>query len=44
MQLMAVPVGAATFAVVYPLLRPQVIEGTLTSPISQKWVGIAKIL
>ncbi len=44
MQLMAVPVGAATVALVYPLLRPQVLEGTLTSPISQKWVGFAKIL
>jgi putative OPT family oligopeptide transporter len=44
MQLMAVPVGAATVAVVYPLLRPQVLDGTLISPISQKWVGFAKIL
>ncbi|HTE05336.1 MAG TPA: OPT/YSL family transporter [Planctomycetota bacterium] len=44
MQLMAVPVGAATVASIYPLLQPKVMDGTLTSPISQKWVGFAKIL
>ncbi len=46
-QLLAVPVGAAATAIVYPILRDQYgFEGdnALTSPISQKWVGFAKLL
>lgn len=45
-QLMAVPVGAAAVALVYPLLREQFGFGEhgLSSPISQKWVGFAKLL
>lgn len=44
MQLIAVPVGALAVSYAYPLLRPEVQAGTLSSPISQKWVGFAKIL
>jgi putative OPT family oligopeptide transporter len=46
-QLMAVPVGAAMVAVMYPLLRENFgFTGphALSSPISQKWVGFAKLL
>ncbi|MBL8863691.1 MAG: OPT/YSL family transporter [Planctomycetes bacterium] len=46
-QLMAVPIGAAATAIVYPVLREVFgFEGdnALTSPISQKWVGFAKLL
>jgi len=46
-QLLAVPVGAAALAFMYPLLRDTYgFEGSqaLTSPISQKWVGFAKLL
>jgi uncharacterized oligopeptide transporter (OPT) family protein len=46
-QLMAVPVGAATVAVVYPLLRKTYGIGGdngLSSPISQKWAGFATLL
>jgi uncharacterized oligopeptide transporter (OPT) family protein len=46
-QLLAVPVGAATVAVVYPLLRNTYGIGGdngLSSPISQKWAGFATLL
>ena len=46
-QLLAVPVGAATVAVVYPLLRDTYGiggEAGLQSPISQKWAGFATLL
>jgi uncharacterized oligopeptide transporter (OPT) family protein len=46
-QLLAVPVGAATVAVVYPLLRDTYGiggENGLQSPISQKWAGFATLL
>lgn len=46
-QLLAVPIGAAATAIVYPILREQYgFEGddALPSPISQKWVGFAKLL
>jgi uncharacterized oligopeptide transporter (OPT) family protein len=46
-QLMAVPVGALALSFAYPLLREQYGIGGekgLSSPISQKWVGFAKIL
>jgi uncharacterized oligopeptide transporter (OPT) family protein len=47
MQLLAVPVGAAALALIYPLLRDTygVGEGgQLSSPTSVRWVGFAKIL
>jgi uncharacterized oligopeptide transporter (OPT) family protein len=46
-QLLAVPVGAATVALVYPLLRNTYGIGGdngLSSPISQKWAGFATLL
>ena len=46
-QLLAVPVGAATVAMVYPLLRDTYGIGGdhgLQSPISQRWAGFAKLL
>jgi len=46
-QLIAVPIGAATVAWVYPLLRDTYGIGGdngLQSPISQKWAGFAKLL
>ncbi len=46
-QLFAVPIGAATVACVYPLLRDTYGiggENGLQSPISQKWAGFAKLL
>ena len=46
-QLLGVPVGAATVAVVYPLLRDTYGIGGdngLSSPISQKWAGFATLL
>jgi uncharacterized oligopeptide transporter (OPT) family protein len=46
-QLLAVPVGAAALSVAYPMLRGQYGIGGehgLQSPISQKWVGFAKLL
>jgi uncharacterized oligopeptide transporter (OPT) family protein len=46
-QLLAVPVGAATVAIVYPLLRDTYGIGGetgLSSPISQKWAGFATLL
>jgi len=46
-QLLGVPVGAATVAVVYPLLRNTYGIGGdngLSSPISQKWAGFATLL
>lgn len=46
-QLLAVPVGAATVAIVYPLVRDTYGiggENGLQSPISQKWAGFATLL
>jgi uncharacterized oligopeptide transporter (OPT) family protein len=46
-QLLAVPVGALAVSFAYPLLREQYGvggESGLSSPISQKWVGFAKLL
>src|SRR6185295_6077416 len=48
-QLLAVPVGALTVAYAYPLMRDQYgvgpdVPGGLSSPITMKWVGFAKIL
>jgi uncharacterized oligopeptide transporter (OPT) family protein len=46
-QLLAVPVGALAVAFAYPLLRETYGVGGetgLSSPISQKWVGFAKLL
>ena len=46
-QLIAVPIGAATVALVYPLLRDTYGiggENGLQSPISQKWAGFATLL
>lgn len=48
-QLFAVPVGAIALAFAYPLLRDTYGVGTgepgaLSSPVSQKWVGFAKLL
>ncbi len=46
-QLLAIPVGAAAVAYVYPLLRDTYGIGGdngLQSPISQKWSGFAKLL
>jgi uncharacterized oligopeptide transporter (OPT) family protein len=46
-QLLAVPIGAATVAIVYPLLRDTYGiggEAGLQSPISQKWAGFATLL
>jgi len=46
-QLMAVPIGAAATAIVYPIIYAEFGpdgDQTLSSPISQKWVGFAKLL
>ena len=46
-QLIAVPIGAAAVAWIYPLLRDTYGiggENGLQSPISQKWAGFAKLL
>ncbi len=45
-QLLAVPIGCLSLAYSYPLLRDTygVGEGGLSSPISVRWVGFAKIL
>jgi uncharacterized oligopeptide transporter (OPT) family protein len=46
-QLLAVPVGAISLAIAYPILRDIYGIGGdtgLQSPISQKWVGFAKLL
>ena len=45
-QLMAVPIGAAAVALVYPLLRDHygVGEGKLSAPTATKWAGFAEIL
>ncbi len=47
-QLLAVPIGAASVAIAYPLLRDIYGvgggAGQLSSPISMKWVGFAKLL
>ncbi len=47
LQLIGVPVGAASVAIAYPLLRARYgVGGTggLTSPISVKWAGFAELL
>jgi putative OPT family oligopeptide transporter len=48
MQILAVPVGALALAWMYPVLRDTYgISGEgaqLTSPVSQRWVGFAKIV
>jgi uncharacterized oligopeptide transporter (OPT) family protein len=47
MQLLAIPVGAATVSYMYPLLRSTYGiggENGLQSPISAKWAGFAKLL
>lgn len=47
MQLLAVPVGALALALMYPVLRDTYGIGGekgLTSPISVRWVGFAKIV
>ncbi len=46
MQLLAIPVGAAAVAWMYPVLRDQygIGESGLSSPISVKWAGFAEIL
>jgi uncharacterized oligopeptide transporter (OPT) family protein len=47
MQLLALPVGAAAVSFAYPLFRSTYGIGGehgLSSPISQKWVGFAKLL
>jgi uncharacterized oligopeptide transporter (OPT) family protein len=46
-QLVGIPVGAASVAIVYPALRDRFgFEGqhALTSPISVKWAGFAELL
>jgi uncharacterized oligopeptide transporter (OPT) family protein len=46
-QLLAVPIGALATAIVFPILRDLFGfdgDNALTSPISQKWVGFAKLL
>lgn len=46
-QLMAVPIAAGATAIVYPILREEfgfTGDDPLPSPISQKWVGFAKLL
>jgi uncharacterized oligopeptide transporter (OPT) family protein len=45
-QLLAVPVGAAAVAIVYPALRAKYGIGDtgLSSPISVKWAGFAELL
>jgi putative OPT family oligopeptide transporter len=46
-QIFSVPIGAATVALVYPLLRDTYGiggENGLQSPISQKWAGFATLL
>ncbi len=46
MQLLAVPVGCLALAFAYPMIRDTygLLEGRLSSPISMRWVGFAKIL
>jgi uncharacterized oligopeptide transporter (OPT) family protein len=47
MQLLAIPVGAAAVAWMYPLLREKYTIGGetgLTSPTAQKWAGFAELL
>jgi uncharacterized oligopeptide transporter (OPT) family protein len=47
LQLLGVPVGAASLSIVYPALRDRygfTGEGALTSPISQKWAAFAELL
>ena len=47
MQLIAVPVGALALAFMYPILKSTYGiggEGGLSSPISTRWVGFAKIV
>jgi uncharacterized oligopeptide transporter (OPT) family protein len=46
MQLLATPVGAAAVSWMYPILRDQygIGEGGLSSPISRRWEGFARVL
>lgn len=45
-QLMAVPIGSASVAIAYPLLKARygIGDGGLSSPISVKWAGFAELL
>jgi uncharacterized oligopeptide transporter (OPT) family protein len=45
-QLFAVPIGAASVAIAYPLLKARygIGDGGLSSPISVKWAGFAELL
>ena len=45
-QLMAVPIGFASVAICYPLLKARygIGDGGLSSPISVKWAGFAELL
>jgi uncharacterized oligopeptide transporter (OPT) family protein len=45
-QLLAVPIGAGSVAIIYPLLKARytIGEGGLSSPISVKWAGFAELL
>jgi uncharacterized oligopeptide transporter (OPT) family protein len=46
MQLIAVPIGSASVAIAYPLLKSRygIGDGGLSSPISVKWAGFAELL
>jgi uncharacterized oligopeptide transporter (OPT) family protein len=46
MQLLAIPIGAAAVAIMYPILKSQYGIGPdgLSSPISVKWAGFAEVL
>ena len=46
MQLIAVPIGSASVAICYPLLKARygIGDGGLSSPISVKWAGFAELL
>jgi uncharacterized oligopeptide transporter (OPT) family protein len=46
MQLIAVPIGSASVAIAYPLLKARygIGDGGLSSPISVKWAGFAELL
>ena len=46
MQLIAVPIGSASVALIYPMLKARygIGDGGLSSPISVKWAGFAELL
>jgi uncharacterized oligopeptide transporter (OPT) family protein len=46
MQLIAVPIGSASVALIYPVLKARygIGDGGLSSPISVKWAGFAELL